>query len=184
MSLSLYFLSPVQLRRGVTERLWWAPGLQPGSTHHRHQRLGVKYVTAFMGFFHLFLVPDFGGEDFALIPEGCPPLSVPMDVVCWTSQGDPDICLLQKGHLPCLFGSRVDKILCPSMDVQDRLCKIGISCNATEGSNVSNPSFPLCLPLRLFAKDLLPPFHGGSAAGHTQFVLSLWSLGCSLCMRD
>ena len=33
-SLSLYFLSPVQLRRGVTERLWWAPGVQPGSTHH------------------------------------------------------------------------------------------------------------------------------------------------------
>ena len=35
MSLLLYFLSPVQLRRGVIEqRLWWAPAVQPGSTHH------------------------------------------------------------------------------------------------------------------------------------------------------
>jgi len=34
MSLSLYFHSPVQLRRGVIERLWWALVIQPGSTHH------------------------------------------------------------------------------------------------------------------------------------------------------
>ena len=34
MSLWLYFLSPVQRSRGVTERLWWAPGVQPGSTYH------------------------------------------------------------------------------------------------------------------------------------------------------
>ena len=35
MNLSFYFLSPVQLRRGGIERLWWAPGIQPGSTHHK-----------------------------------------------------------------------------------------------------------------------------------------------------
>jgi len=32
MSLLLCFISPVQLRRGVMEWLWWAPGVQPGST--------------------------------------------------------------------------------------------------------------------------------------------------------
>lgn len=31
--LVLYFLSHVQLRKGVIERLWWAPGIQSGSTH-------------------------------------------------------------------------------------------------------------------------------------------------------
>ncbi|GAB0183513.1 AN1-type zinc finger protein 5-like [Grus japonensis] len=31
-----------QLRRGVIERLWWAPGLQPGSTHHSHLELVVQ----------------------------------------------------------------------------------------------------------------------------------------------
>ena len=30
------FVSSVQLRRGVIEWLWWAPGIQPGSTHHRY----------------------------------------------------------------------------------------------------------------------------------------------------
>ena len=38
-SLSLYFLSPVQLRRGVTEWLWCTPGIQPGSTHHSHKNV-------------------------------------------------------------------------------------------------------------------------------------------------
>lgn len=32
MSLSLYFLSTAQLRRGVTKQLWWASDGQPGST--------------------------------------------------------------------------------------------------------------------------------------------------------
>lgn len=30
----LYFLLPVPLRRGVTESLWWLPGVQPRSTYH------------------------------------------------------------------------------------------------------------------------------------------------------
>jgi len=80
------------------------------------------------------------------------------------------MCLLQKRHLPCLFGARVDKILCSSRGTQDSLYKIGIFCNAKEGSNVSNSSFPLGLPLQMFAKDLLPPFHSGSAACHTQYL--------------
>ena len=37
VSLSLYILSPVQLRRGVIEQLWWVPGIQPGSTHHSNE---------------------------------------------------------------------------------------------------------------------------------------------------
>jgi len=37
-SLSLYFLSPVLLRGAVTEQLWWAPGVQPGSAHHNHHK--------------------------------------------------------------------------------------------------------------------------------------------------
>ena len=39
MSLSSHFLSPVQLSRGaaLSEQLWWAPGVQPGSTHHNYK---------------------------------------------------------------------------------------------------------------------------------------------------
>lgn len=33
-SLSLSFLSSVQLRKAVLERLWWVPGIQPGKTDH------------------------------------------------------------------------------------------------------------------------------------------------------
>jgi len=37
LSLLSYLFSPVQLRKGVTERLWWVPGIQPGSDHRsRH----------------------------------------------------------------------------------------------------------------------------------------------------
>lgn len=35
MSFSLYFLSPGQLRRGGTEWLWGAPGVQPWPTHQK-----------------------------------------------------------------------------------------------------------------------------------------------------
>lgn len=34
MSLLLYFLFPIQLRRGVIEQFWWASAVQPGPTHH------------------------------------------------------------------------------------------------------------------------------------------------------
>lgn len=170
-----------KLRNRVIEQLWWAPAVQPGSTHPRHQRLGVKSVTAFMGFFTWLWQ-----RGFCLIPEACAPLSVPRDVIWWASQGDADTCSLQRCHLLCLFGQRMDKILCSSRDIWDNLHKIGISCMAREWSNVSKPSFPLCLPLWLFAKDFLSPFHSVSAAGHNicKSLLSLWSLGCSSCMRD
>lgn len=34
MDPSLQFLCPVQLQRGVTEQLWWMPGIQLGSDHY------------------------------------------------------------------------------------------------------------------------------------------------------
>lgn len=34
MSLLLHFFSPVQLRKGVIEWLWWALGIHPRSNHH------------------------------------------------------------------------------------------------------------------------------------------------------
>ena len=40
------FSPPVQLRRGVIERLWWAPGIPPGSTHY-------NYLTVSFWFSHL-----------------------------------------------------------------------------------------------------------------------------------
>jgi len=35
--LSLYFLSPVQLRRRSDRAVWWAPGIHPRLTHHRNK---------------------------------------------------------------------------------------------------------------------------------------------------
>lgn len=36
--ISNHFLFPVQWWRGVTECLCWAPGIQPGTTHHSRQK--------------------------------------------------------------------------------------------------------------------------------------------------
>lgn len=49
------FLSSVQLRRGVIQRLWWAPGIHPGSKHHE-KRKRERYKPALTPF---FLTSDF-----------------------------------------------------------------------------------------------------------------------------
>lgn len=50
---SLYFVSPVQLQRGVTKWLWWVSGTQPGSAFHKQatQDLGASLQSLRAGLY-------------------------------------------------------------------------------------------------------------------------------------
>ena len=91
-SLLFYFLSSVQLRRGVTEWLWWASGVQPGSTHHRRAKFPFcSFHLVHLGpNFHFHTYKALTGEEVACLDvcSSCwhdPPLGVP-PFVAWTAQ--------------------------------------------------------------------------------------------------
>lgn len=48
MSLSSFFLSPAQLKRGIVEQFWWVPKIQAEPTHHNTSDKG-KHLREIQG---------------------------------------------------------------------------------------------------------------------------------------